>query len=112
MLGGGCRIGLSVLLNPTAGMPWGTLTANLTGTLLLGYLLTRLLLAGRGTTTAIPLFCTGILGSYTTFSTFSLEAVLLVERGQTGLAGVYVVASLVLGLTAATLGIRWAERSR
>ncbi|WP_399686608.1 fluoride efflux transporter FluC [Xenophilus sp.] len=51
-----------------------------------------------------------MLGGFTTFSTFSLEAALLHERGQTALAGGYVAASVVLGIGALFLGmalVRW-----
>jgi CrcB protein len=110
VLGGGARIGVSVLLDGGGGVPWGTLVANVTGALVLGYLLTRFLQAASRTTLTIPLLCTGLLGSYTTFSTFSLEAWDLLESGRGGLAAAYALGSVALGLAAAGLGIRLAER--
>lgn len=110
MAGGAARIGLSAAFNDGGGLPWGTLAANLTGALLLGYLLTRFLQAAARTTLTIPLLCTGLLGSYTTFSAFSVETVQLAGRGQVGLAVAYAGGSVALGLAAAALGIRLAER--
>ncbi|HTX46241.1 MAG TPA: fluoride efflux transporter CrcB [Solirubrobacteraceae bacterium] len=79
--------------------PIGTLVVNLSGALLLGFLVglgftgTRLVLAGTAT-----------LGSYTTFSTWMLETQRLVEDGELVLAGANIVISLVLGVGAAALG--------
>lgn len=110
MLGGAARLGVSAALDGGDGVPWGTLAVNLTGALLLGYLLTRFLQAASRTTLTIPLLCTGVLGSYTTFSTFSVETVDLLGDGRADLAAGYAVGSVVLGLVAAAVGIRWAER--
>lgn len=112
MAGGGARIGLSVLCNGDGGVPWGTLMANLTGALLLGYLLTRFLQAAARSTLTIPLLCTGLLGSFTTFSTFSLETWRLLEAGRLGVGVGYGLGSAILGLVAAAVGIRVAERRR
>lgn len=109
MLGGGLRLGMSELLNGAGGLPWGTLAANLVGSLLLGYLLTRFLRAAPHTTLTIPLLCTGLLGSWTTFSTFSVEVWTLVQQGRVELAATYAVGSVVLGLALAAAGIRLAE---
>lgn len=110
MVGGGARIGVSVLLDGGATTPWGTLAANVTGALLLGYLLTRVLRSGDRTGLALPLLGTGVLGSYTTFSAFSLEVWHLLQVGRPVLALVYATASLALGLGAAVLGMRLGER--
>ena len=109
MVGGAARLALSVAFDGAA-VPWGTFAANLAGALLLGYLLTRFLQAASRTTLTIPLLCTGLLGSFTTFSTFSVETVELAQRGRPGLAVGYAGGSVVLGLAAAALGIRLAER--
>lgn len=110
MLGGGLRIAVSALLAGRGALPLGTLAANLLGSLALGYLLTRFLQAAPHTALAIPLLCTGLLGSFTTFSTFSLEVWTFLQDGRLGLAAAHAVASLVLGLGLAALGIRLAER--
>lgn len=112
MVGGLGRLGLSALLDGDGGMPWATLVANLSGALLLGYLVTRLLQAAPPTSVSIPLLCTGVLGSYTTFSTFSLETWQLVEQGRVLLATGYALGSVGVGLLAAGAGIRLAEARR
>jgi CrcB protein len=109
-LGGAARLAVSELLNGHGDVPWGTLVANLAGALLLGYLLTRLLGAAQRSSLTIPLFCTGVLGSFTTFSAFSLETWNLLDAGRIGVGLAYALGSLVAGLALAALGIRVAER--
>ena len=78
--------------------PYATLTINVMGSFLMGFLfvetLERLTLAPWIRTGIL----TGFLGGYTTFSTFSLDAVLLWERGAILTAAAYVIASVVLSL--------------
>lgn len=83
--------------------PWGTLAVNVAGCLLVGAL-------GAMFEPASPLhvrqdlrvlLIVGVLGGFTTFSAFSLEALLLVQRGAAGTAAIYVVASVALCLLAA-----------
>jgi fluoride exporter len=88
----------------------GDVVENVSGSLLLGYLLTRFLNAAPRTTLTIPLLCTGVLGSYTTFSTFSIEIARLADTTQISTAVGYAVASVTAGFIAAQLGIRVAER--
>ncbi len=79
--------------------PIGTLLINVTGSLLMG-LLVGWLAFKSSTNWSQPLrlfIATGVLGGYTTFSTFSLETVLLVERNEIGLAAAYVVLSRLFG---------------
>ncbi|MBW3663671.1 MAG: CrcB family protein [Actinobacteria bacterium] len=109
--GGGARIGLSAAFAAPSGIPWDTLVANLSGALLLGYVLTRLLAGARRTTLTVPLLCTGVLGSYTTFSALSLETWMLLRGDRPALGVGYAVASVILGLAAAAAGIRLAERT-
>ena len=70
------------------GWPWGTLAVNIIGCFAMGVLFVTL--AQR--TQFSPLLMTGILGGFTTFSAFSLDALTLWERGQQGLAFGYVAA--------------------
>ena len=112
MAGGGARLGLSAAFASPNGIPWGTLVANLSGALLLGYVLTRLLAGARRTTLTVPLICTGVLGSYTTFSALSLETWTLLREGRAALGVGDAASSVVLGLVAAAGGIRVAERRR
>ena len=80
--------------------PCATPIINITGSLAMGFLVGWLAFkAGGGWTQHIRLFiATGVLGGYTTFSTFSLETVLLIERNAFGAALVYVVGSVLFGV--------------
>lgn len=109
VIGTGLRAGLGELAGPPGGWPWATLLANVTGAVVLGYLLTRLQRAARPTTLTIPLLCTGVLGSYTTFSAFAVETRALLAAGQPGTAAAYAGVSLVAGYLAALAGVRAAE---
>ena len=84
------------------GFPWATLTVNVIGSFLMGILV--VLLAHFGNRSA-PFLLTGVLGGFTTFSAFSLDALTLFERGQTGVAGAYVAASVALSLGAIVAGV-------
>lgn len=82
--------------------PFGVILVNILGSFLMGVLL--VFLAHKSLTHLNPLLMTGVLGGFTTFSAFSLEAFTLFERGETGLAALYVVASVVLSLAALVAG--------
>lgn len=102
-LGALARFGLTLLvadrLHPH--LPVGTLTVNLSGAFLLG------LLAGASVAgDARLLFGAGLLGSYTTFSTWMVETQRIGEAGKRRLAAVNILLSIALGLVAAALG-RW-----
>lgn len=80
--------------------PWGTLIINVTGSFLIG-LFAALFATRWNLPQAARIFLTvGICGGYTTFSTFSLDAWYLIERGQSWASGVYMIASVVLSLAA------------
>jgi CrcB protein len=87
--------------------PWGTLVVNLVGSLLMGALAAWLVFkAGVEWSVGARLFAaTGILGGFTTFSAFSLDAVLLWERGASVLAILYVAASVLGSIGAALAGL-------
>lgn len=85
------------------GFPWGTLIVNILGSFAMGVLV--VVLARRSATHLAPLLMTGLLGGFTTFSAFSLDAFTLYERGQVWLAGAYVLVSVVVSLLAIALGI-------
>jgi len=106
-LGAMARYLLSSLVTQVMGtqFPWGILCVNLAGCFAMG------LVAGGGLQ-AIPLsdgmkafLATGILGGFTTFSAFSLDAVQLVERGQSMDAALYVIASVAGSITALIAGL-------
>jgi CrcB protein len=84
--------------------PTGTLTINVSGSLLLG-LLTGLAAHHGLAPQAVTVLGTGLLGAYTTFSTFSYETVRLLEDGAVAEATLNVVGSLTLGLAAAAAGL-------
>ena len=79
--------------------PWGTFTINMLGSLLLG-----VVVGAAASAPLVALLGTGFCGGFTTFSTFSFEAVRMTEQGRGRRAFLYVVASLLVGLLAATLG--------
>ncbi len=90
-----------------AAFPWGTFAINVSGSLLLGFL--YVLLEGSPAAAQWRAFLgIGFCGGFTTFSSFSYEAVRLLQTGQTGRAGVYVVGSVVVSLIGAVLGFRMA----
>lgn len=89
------------------GFPWGTLTVNVVGSFLMCVLIVAL--AERGGMRFAPFLTVGILGGFTTFSAFSLDAVTLFERGQVSAAAGYVAASVILSITALFLGL-WIAR--
>ncbi|HEX9999590.1 MAG TPA: fluoride efflux transporter CrcB [Actinoplanes sp.] len=80
--------------------PWGTLTVNVAGSALLGFL-AGLPAAGAGT----ALLGTGFCGALTTYSTFSWETLMLTRAGARRRALAYVALSLTAGLAAASLGL-------
>ena len=84
-----------------AAFPWGTLLVNVTGSLAIGLAIGWL----AGTSADMRLFLvTGVLGGYTTFSAFSLDALALWQRGEPGMAALYVLASVALSLAAVAAG--------
>ena len=79
--------GVATLRLMGPGFPWGTLTVNVVGSLAMG--LFAAFVAHRGGQAWAPFVMTGVLGGFTTFSAFSLDAVTLFERGQFGTAALY-----------------------
>lgn len=96
-------VGLLLLRVPTPGFPLGVLTVNIVGSFVMG--LVMVLSFHRGFDHLNPFLMTGILGGFTTFSAFSLEAFTLWERGQVMAAAAYVGLSVVLSLGALALGV-------
>ncbi|MDE1995372.1 MAG: fluoride efflux transporter CrcB [Rhizobiaceae bacterium] len=106
-LGGALRQGVNHLAAHLLGLgfPYGTLAVNVSGSLVMG-LLTEYFVVRSGTPLELRLFLTtGILGGFTTFSTFSLDTIALWERGEWMTASLYVGLSLVLSLAALVAGL-------
>jgi fluoride exporter len=101
-VGGMVRHGVNLTCARYCGLefPWGTLIINIIGSGLMGLLVGWLAFrSGEAWTQHLRLFlATGILGGFTTFSTFSLDAVLLWERGDVLNASLYVAGSLIGGV--------------
>lgn len=99
----GCSQGVHVLLG--RGFPYGTLAVNVFGSLLMGFLF--VLLSEREFVAAEwrALLLIGVLGSFTTFSTFSIETLNLVEQGELIKAGVNIIFSVALCLIGCWMGI-------
>ncbi len=108
-IGGALRHGVNLGCARYCGVafPWGTLTVNVAGSFIMGALAAWLAFkAGEGWSQPLRLFlATGILGGFTTFSAFSLDAVLIWERGEAGLAAAYVAASVVLSIAGLVAGL-------
>ena len=105
-IGAGARhlVGQWVIARVGPGFPWGTLSINIAGGLAMGLLIGWLARGDAGET--MRLFVgVGILGGFTTFSAFSLDFWVLLERGQTGQAFAYVLASVVGAIIACGLGL-------
>ena len=110
-LGGGLgsvlRLGVlhASRLSLPASFPFGTLIVNVAGGLAVGAIAAALLGRDAGGTDGASLFLlTGVLGGFTTFSAFSLDAFLLWQRGEAGLAGLYVAASILLSIAGVVAG--------
>ncbi len=111
-LGAMARYGAGVGIGRIAGdFPLATLLINITGSALMGLLvgwLARTTPAGQN---EIRLFvAVGMLGGFTTFSSFSLDTIALVERGEIGQAALYVLASVAVSIAALAAGL-WLVRA-
>lgn len=110
-LGAMARYGIGRIL-PASAWPWPTLTANVLGGLLMGVLTGWLAFRSGAHGESIRLFAAvGVLGGFTTFSAFSLETALMIERRQLAMAGGYVAASVALSILALFAGLYVARRA-
>lgn len=106
MLGASARYAIARWLPPAPdGFPWATFWTNLSGSFLLGFLLVLLLERFPPTRLLRPFLATGVLGAFTTMSTYQVETALLLENGHVAAGLLYGFGSLVAGLVAAYAGI-------
>ena len=88
------------------GFPWGTVVVNVAGSFLMGVLIETMALVWSPSVELRALLTVGVLGAFTTFSTFSLDVATLYERGATLQLAVYVVASVAISILALFAGLR------
>lgn len=111
-LGGTMRHGVSVVLDERfEGFPWGTFVANVTGALALAVLMVYLLEVWRPGRYLRPFLGVGVLGGFTTFSTYMNETRVLLQGGQPLVAFAYVGATLLVGLLLTWAGLRLTRRA-
>jgi CrcB protein len=89
-----------------AGFPFGTLTANVLGSFLMGVLIELMALAWSPSEALRALLTVGLLGSFTTFSGLSVDTLRLLEAGSPGQAALYALASVLLSLIGIFAGMR------
>ena len=106
-LGSMLRYGVNVLCGRLLGtnFPFGIMLINITGSTVMGLIAGYLAFKGEAVQAWRIFIMTGILGGYTTFSAFSLDAAVLYERGDMGLAVLYVVGSVALSFLGLFAGL-------
>lgn len=99
-IGAALRHGVNIAAARTLGtaFPYGTLTVNVVGSLAMGVLAAYFAFKGDAAQHWRLFFTTGILGGFTTFSAFSLDVALLYERGEAGMAALYVLLSVAVSI--------------
>ena len=106
-IGGAMRHGVNLAAAALlgSGFGYGTLAVNVAGSLAMGALAAFLAFQGEMAQPWRLFLATGVLGGFTTFSAFSLDAALLFERGQLALAAIYVLASVIGSIAALFAGL-------
>jgi CrcB protein len=106
-IGSSLRHLLNVLVGRTIGdaFPWHTFIINVTGSFVMGLLVTLMALKWNVSNELRAFLTTGVLGGYTTFSAFSLDFAVLVERKAYMAAGAYAAGSVILSLLAVFAGM-------
>lgn len=110
-LGSGARFGIGRLTLAQFGpsYPWGTLAVNLIGGLAMGLLVGLLARIAQPEQNYFLFIGTGILGGFTTFSAFSLDAVSMIQRGAIGSAAIYALISVIGSMVALLAGLATAR---
>jgi len=106
-LGAALRHGVNLLLARLlgSGFNYATLFENVSGSFVMGLLVAYFAFKGDASQHWRLFLTTGILGGYTTFSAFSLDTILLYERGEPALAALYAVVSVVLSVGGLVAGL-------
>jgi CrcB protein len=113
--GGAIGAGIRHFINTTflawlgPGFPWATLTVNVLGSLLMGALVQSLMPFDGGPPALRVFLATGVLGGFTTFSAFSLDAWVLYDRQEHVTLAIYVAVSVLLSIAALFLGMALAR---
>lgn len=114
-LGALARYGISLLLPTSPGrFPWGTFSINVLGSLLIGVLMVLITEVWSAHRLLRPFLGVGVLGGFTTFSTYALEIRNLLQPGSVLIACAYLAGTLIAALLAVLAGVwttRWATRS-
>jgi CrcB protein len=110
-IGSVARLFVSTVQNPTwTGFPYGIFIVNVSGGFVMGILAELMALKFNVSPEVRAFLTTGIMGGYTTFSTFSLESALLIQRGAYVTASGYIVGSAILSIAALFCGL-WLVRA-
>lgn len=110
VLGAEARYGIGVAWpHPPTAFPWPTLLVNSSGCLLIGVLMVVITERARTHPLVRPFLGVGVLGGYTTFSTFAVDVVTLARVGHPVAAGAYLVATPLAALVAVAAGVRGAR---
>jgi CrcB protein len=107
VIGALCRYGLGLAYPPVPGrFPWATFGVNVSGCALIGVLIVLVTEGRPGTHPLLrPFLATGVLGGYTTFSTYVVDTLRLVRAGAPAVAVAYLFGTLAAALTATYLGV-------
>lgn len=92
------------------GFPWSTFSVNVVGCFLIGVLMVLVVERWSHRPLARPFLGTGVLGGFTTFSTYAVDTRGLLAAGQPAVAATYLVGTLAVGLLAVVVGLRLTER--
>lgn len=107
-LGASCRYGVGVAAAHFGNgqFPWGTFVVNIAGSIILGMLAAILTFSWSPSPEMRAFLVVGVLGGFTTFSAFSFDVVLLIERGRFELAAIYMVGTVALSVAGLLVGLR------
>jgi CrcB protein len=109
--GGALGAGLRYLVNVGtlrllgAGFPWGTVIVNVAGSFAMGLLIEALALRYNGSIEMRTLLATGLLGGFTTFSAYSLDFAVLLQRGEHLAAAIYLIGTVIVAVLALFAGL-------